>query len=315
MRLIRSAAEMAPAFEAVARLARANFKDAGLFLEKFVERARHVEVQLFGDGRGEVVALGERDCSAQRRNQKVVEETPAPHLGADTRAALIDSALRLGRAVAYRSAGTVEYVLDAATGAFYFLEVNTRLQVEHGVTEQVTGIDLVAWMVKLARGDAFALDVPTPQGASIQVRLYAEDPARQFQPCAGLLTEVVFPAHVRIETWVARGSEVPPNYDPMIAKLIVTGRDRAEAVVKLQRALADTRLAGIETNLRYLRAPVARARVRRRPVGHPQPGRVPLCAAGAGGAGAWRADQRAGLARPPAPLGWWACRPAAPWTT
>lgn len=254
MRLIRNAAEMTPAFEAVARLARANFKDAGLFLEKFVERARHIEVQLFGDGRGQVVALGERDCSAQRRNQKVVEETPAPHLPAETRAALIDSALRLGRAVAYRSAGTVEYVLDADTGAFYFLEVNTRLQVEHGVTEQVTGIDLVAWMVKLARGDDFSLEVPAPRGASIQVRLYAEDPARQFQPCAGLLTEVQFPADARIETWVARGSEVPPHYDPMIAKLIVTGRDRAEAVARLQQALAGTRLAGIETNLRYLRA-------------------------------------------------------------
>jgi len=254
MRLIRSAAEMAPAFEAVQRLATANFKDAGLFIEKFVERARHIEVQLFGDGRGEVVALGERDCSAQRRNQKVIEETPAPHLDATTRAALLDAAVRLGRAVHYRSAGTVEFVLDADTGAFYFLEVNTRLQVEHGVTEQVTGIDLVAWMLRLARGDVFTLDTPAPRGASIQVRLYAEDPARNFQPSAGLLTEVAFASGARIETWVATGSEVPPHYDPMIAKLIVTGSDRADAVVKLQAALADTRLAGIETNLRYLRA-------------------------------------------------------------
>ena len=254
MRLVRSAAEMAVAFEAVARLARSNFKDAGLFIEKFVEQARHIEVQLFGDGRGQVVALGERDCSAQRRNQKVVEETPAPHLSATTRAAMMAAAVRLAQAVSYRSAGTVEYVLDERSGEFYFLEVNTRLQVEHGVTEQVTGIDLVAWMLRLARGDQFELTVPEPQGASIQVRLYAEDPARQFQPCAGLLTEVVFPADVRIETWVGRGSEVPPNYDPMIAKLIVTGRDRADAVLKLQRALADTRLSGIETNLRYLRA-------------------------------------------------------------
>jgi len=258
MRLIRSAAEMAPAFEAVQRLASANFKDAGLFLEKFVERARHIEVQLFGDGRGHVVALGERDCSAQRRNQKVVEETPAPGLSDATRHALHTAAVRLGQAVAYRSAGTVEFVLDADTSAFYFLEVNTRLQVEHGVTEQVFGIDLVAWMVQLARGDldsgALTLDVPTPQGASIQVRLYAEDPARQFQPCAGTLTEVVFPTDARIETWVGAGSEVPPNYDPMIAKLIVTGSDRADAVHRLQAALADTRLAGIETNLRYLRA-------------------------------------------------------------
>jgi urea carboxylase len=257
MRLIRSDAEMGPAFEAVQRLAQANFKDAGLFLEKFVERARHIEVQLFGDGRGTVVALGERDCSAQRRNQKVIEETPAPDLSDVTRAALQQTAVRLAEAVNYRSAGTVEYVLDADTGAFYFLEVNTRLQVEHGVTEQVTGVDLVAWMLKLARGDDFALHVPTPQGASIQVRLYAEDPARNFQPCAGGLTEVVFPADARIETWVATGSEVPPHYDPMIAKLIVTGRDRFDAVAKLQAALAATRLGGIETNLRYLRAVVA----------------------------------------------------------
>ena len=257
MRLIRSDAEMGPAFEAVQRLAQANFKDAGLFLEKFVERARHIEVQLFGDGRGTVVALGERDCSAQRRNQKVIEETPAPGLSEETRAALQHTAVRLAEAVNYRSAGTVEYVLDADTGAFYFLEVNTRLQVEHGVTEQVTGVDLVAWMLKLARGDDFALHVPAPQGASIQVRLYAEDPARNFQPCAGGLTEVVFPSDARIETWVATGSEVPPNYDPMIAKLIVTGRDRADAVAKLQTALAATRLAGIETNLRYLRTVTA----------------------------------------------------------
>ncbi|MET0542692.1 MAG: urea carboxylase [Variovorax sp.] len=254
MRLVRDAAELAPAFEAVQRLAQANFKDAGLFLEKFVERARHIEVQVFGDGAGKVIALGERDCSAQRRNQKVVEETPAPHLDAATRTALLEAAVRLGKAVSYRSAGTVEFVLDADTQAFYFLEVNTRLQVEHGVTEQVTGVDLVGWMVRLARGEQFALTAPGPQGASIQVRLYAEDPARNFQPSAGRLTDVAFPANARIETWVATGSEVPPNYDPMIAKLIVTGRDRADAVQKLQAALADTRLAGIETNLRYLRA-------------------------------------------------------------
>lgn len=257
MRLVRSEAELAPAFEAVARLARANFKDAGLFLEKFVERARHVEVQLFGNGRGDVVALGERDCSAQRRNQKVIEETPAPGLDAATRTQLLETAGRLGRAVGYRSAGTVEFVLDADSGAFYFLEVNTRLQVEHGVTEQVTGIDLVAWMVRLARGDDFELAAPVPRGASIQVRLYAEDPARNFQPSAGLLTEVRFPPGVRVETWVGAGSEVPSHYDPMIAKLIVTGTDRADAVAQLQAALLATRLAGIETNLRYLRAVVA----------------------------------------------------------
>jgi urea carboxylase len=259
MRLVRSPADLAAAFEAVQRLASGNFKDAGLFLEKFVERARHVEVQVFGDGHGRVVTLGERDCSAQRRNQKVMEETPAPHLPDATRAALTAAAVRLAQAVAYRSAGTVEFVLDADSGAFYFLEVNTRLQVEHGVTEQVTGVDLVEWMVALARhgGTGFDLQAPAPRGVSIQARLYAEDPARQFQPCAGLLTEVHFPDDVRVETWVAGGTEVPPHYDPMLAKLIVTAPDRPAAVAALQAALAATRLAGIETNLRYLRAVAA----------------------------------------------------------
>lgn len=254
MRLVRNEAELDAAYEAVERLARTNFKDAGLFLEKFVERARHIEVQLFGDGRGHVVALGERDCSAQRRNQKVIEETPAPGLLPETRAALLEAAVRLGQAVSYRSAGTVEYVLDADTGAFYFLEVNTRLQVEHGVTEQVTGVDLVEWMVKLARGDQWTLQAPTPKGASIQVRLYAEDPARNFQPSAGVLTEVHYPSDVRLDGWVETGTEVPPYYDPMLAKLIVTADTREQAVAKLHQALNDTRLAGIETNLRYLRA-------------------------------------------------------------
>ncbi|WP_370652536.1 urea carboxylase [Aquabacterium sp.] len=254
MRLVRNEAELGAAYGAVERLARSNFKDAGLFLEKFVEHARHIEVQLFGDGRGHVVALGERDCSAQRRNQKVIEETPAPHLKPETRDALLKAAVRLGQAVNYRSAGTVEYVLDADTGAFYFLEVNTRLQVEHGVTEQVTGVDLVEWMVGLARGDQLNLQAPEPKGASIQVRLYAEDPSRNFQPSAGVLTEVVFPTDVRVDTWVDTGTDVPPHYDPMIGKLIVTADTREEAVAKLQQALMDTRLAGIETNLRYLRA-------------------------------------------------------------
>ncbi|RZS54908.1 urea carboxylase [Sphaerotilus mobilis] len=260
MRRVDDAAALGEAWASVQRLAQANFKDAGLYVEKFITRARHIEVQVFGDGRGQVIALGERDCSAQRRHQKVVEETPAPHLDAATRADLCACAVRLAQAVSYRSAGTVEFVLDADSGAFHFLEVNTRLQVEHGVTEQVTGVDLVAWMVKLARGDAFELVAPEPRGAAIQVRLYAEDPARQFQPSAGLLTEVVWPdpaSGVRVDGWVARGTDVPPHYDPMLAKLIVTGRDRTDALARLRAALAETRLGGIATNLGYLRALVA----------------------------------------------------------
>ena len=260
MQLCRDPATLEAMFEAVCRLSRNNFKDSGVYLEKFVERARHIEVQIFGDGRGTVVALGERDCSAQRRNQKVVEETPAPGLSAALRRSLFDAAERLGRAVNYQSAGTVEFVYDEAADAAYFLEVNTRLQVEHGVTEEVTGIDLVEWMIRQAAGETLPLAEQAgraPQGAlpgaAIQVRVYAEDPGRNFRPCSGILTEVAFPADARVETWVERGSEVTPFYDPLVAKIIVTGRDRAEALARLRDALARCRLSGIETNLGYLR--------------------------------------------------------------
>ena len=259
MRLVADADDLVAAFVSVERLARANFNDVGIYLERYVEQARHIEVQIFGDGRGGVIALGERDCSVQRRHQKVIEETPAPHLAGATRRSLLDTAIRLGEGVQYASAGTVEFLLDDATGAFYFLEVNTRLQVEHGVTEEVTGIDLVQWMVQQAAGELPPLaDLAVrPRGSAIQVRLYAENPSRDFQPCSGLLTEVAFPADVRVETWVETGSEVPVFYDPMLAKLIVKGATRSDALRKLQDALAHTRLAGIQTNLEYLREVIA----------------------------------------------------------
>ncbi|HEY4187886.1 MAG TPA: urea carboxylase, partial [Polyangia bacterium] len=256
MRRCASPDELATGYDAVARLARANFKDSGLFLEKLVERARHVEVQIFGDGKGVVVALGERYCSLQRRNQKVIEETPAPGLPPDVRKALCAAAVRLGGATSYRSAGTVEFVVDAATGAFSFLEVNTRIQVEHGITEEVTGIDIVEWMVRLAAGDRPALESASPRaaGAAIEARLYAEDPGRGFQPSCGLLTEVSFPSHVRVETWVDAGTEVTPHYDPMLAKLIATAPTRQQAIDELRAALAATRIGGVETNRAYLHA-------------------------------------------------------------
>jgi urea carboxylase len=254
MRRCADAAALADAFESVRRLAASAFKQNGIYLEKFVRRARHIEVQIFGDGRGHVVALGERDCSAQRRNQKVIEETPAPGLSGELRRALMDSAVRLTRAAGYQSAGTVEFVFDAADQKYYFLEVNTRLQVEHGVTEEVTGVDLVEWMIRQAAGE---LDLTgfqaQPHGAAIQVRLYAEDANQNFKPSSGVLTEMVFPAHARVETWVGRGSEISPFYDPMIAKIIVHAATRPAAVAALQRALAETRVAGIESNLDYLR--------------------------------------------------------------
>ncbi|MBW8780977.1 MAG: urea carboxylase [Verrucomicrobia bacterium] len=258
MQLIRKPAELPAAFAAVGRLAKNNFKEGGVFLEKFVEHARHIEVQIFGDSRGHVVALGERDCSVQRRNQKVIEETPAPGLAADQRARLWASAARLGNAAGYRNAGTVEYVYDNTTGDFYFLEVNTRLQVEHGVTEEVTGVDLVEWMLRSAAGELdLSNHVSAPAGASIQVRIYAEDPGKNFQPAAGVLTDVHFATAARIETWIERGTEVSAFYDPLLAKIIVKGRDRAEALARLENALADTRLHGLETNLDYLRQIIA----------------------------------------------------------
>lgn len=261
MRVCYSADELADAFDAVVRLGKNNFSDAGVFIEKYIERARHLEVQIFGDGEGEVIALGVRDCSVQRRNQKVLEETPAPHLPDGMEAALCAAAIKLGKAVNYRSAGTVEFVYDSAAKRFYFLEVNTRLQVEHGVTEQVWGVDLVRWMIELAAGDLPPLNELaaglTPQGHAVQARVYAEDPGRQFQPSPGLLTDVAFPLDdrrtLRIDSWVEAGCEVPPFFDPMLAKIITWQPTRAQAIACLDAALAATRLYGVETNRQYLR--------------------------------------------------------------
>jgi urea carboxylase len=254
MSLCADAAALAAAFDGVQRTARASFGDARVYLERFVSGARHVEVQLFGDGKGRVIALGERDCSLQRRNQKVLEETPAPGLPETVRYRLHEAAVNLGRAVSYRSAGTVEFIYDAEREEFYFLEVNTRLQVEHPVTEAVFGIDLVEWMIRQAAGETVIPATPlAPHGAAMEVRLYAEIPHADFRPSAGLLTEVHFP-ETRVDTWIETGVEVTSFYDPMLAKIIVAAPDRPAAIAKLQQALAATRVAGIETNLAYLRA-------------------------------------------------------------
>lgn len=253
-----SEAELINAYESVKRLGQNFFSDSGVFLERFVDNARHVEVQIFGDGNGNVLALGERDCSLQRRNQKVVEETPAPNLPAATRAKLLAASVSLGQMVNYRSAGTIEYIYDPARDEFYFLEVNTRLQVEHPITEACTGVDLVEWMILTAAGTPPKLDIEiNPKGAAIEVRLYAEDPVRDFQPSPGVLTDVHFSESARIDTWVATGTEVSPYYDPMIAKIIVYGKDRADAISKMSAALNKTRAAGIATNLDYLRQIIA----------------------------------------------------------
>ncbi|WP_313512721.1 urea carboxylase [Pseudomonas sp.] len=261
MRVCRSAQELADAFDAVKRLGQNNFSDSGVFIEKYIQRARHLEVQVFGDGQGEVLALGVRDCSVQRRNQKVLEETPAPNLPAGMAEELCAAAIKLAKAVSYRSAGTVEFVYDSEAERFYFLEVNTRLQVEHGVTEQVWGVDLVRWMIELASGDLPPLAELAkglkPSGHAIQARLYAEDPGRDFQPSPGLLNAVDFPLAdgkaLRIDTWVEAGCEIPPYFDPMIAKLITWQATREAAATALDQALADSLLYGVETNSQYLR--------------------------------------------------------------
>ena len=257
LQLCHSEVELAQVFPSVQRLSLNNFSQGGLYLERYVESARHIEVQIFGDGQGNIWVLGERDCSVQRRNQKVIEETPAPGISPALRQDLHGAALRLGQSIQYQSAGTVEFIFDVDRQQFYFLEVNTRLQVEHGVTEAVWGIDLVEWMIRLAAGERDFLAVDrSPKGHAIQVRLYAEDPGKNFQPSAGLLTQVTFPemtSGVRCDTWIASGIEVTPYYDPLVAKLIVHGDDRADAITQMQAVLDKTQLAGIETNLDYLR--------------------------------------------------------------
>jgi urea carboxylase len=255
MQLCHDAQTLRERFAAVQRTARASFGDARVYLECFVAEARHIEVQIFGNGRGGVVALGERDCSLQRRNQKVFEETPAPGISAEMRTKLHRAAVALGQSVAYESAGTVEFIYDVERRDFYFLEVNTRLQVEHPVTEAVFGVDLVEWMIRQAAGEDVldGLEL-TPKGAAIEVRLYAENPNAGFRPSAGRLTRVEFPSDARIDGWIETGVEVTPFYDPMLAKVIVAADTRANAIAKMVKALDETMIAGIETNLDYLRA-------------------------------------------------------------
>lgn len=256
---------LARAWDSVTQISQNNFSDGSLFLEKYIEQARHIEVQVFGDGCGGAISLGERDCSAQRRNQKVIEETPAPNLTDAVRKHLHSTARTLLSAVEYRSAGTVEFLFDATSEGFFLLEVNTRLQVEHGVTEMVWSVDLVRWMVELGAGQlaplvALERDL-RPQGHAIQARLYAEDPGKSFQPSAGLLTEVLLPPaeprHLRVDHWIESGVEVSPLFDPMLGKIIAHGHDRNSALEQLTQAVWAASLRGIETNLSYLRALLA----------------------------------------------------------
>ncbi len=255
MRVVSRAQDFSAALHASRREALAAFGDDAMVLERFVERPRHVEVQVLADGRGQVVHLGERECSIQRRHQKVVEETPSPALDSESRASLWAAGVSAARAASYRNAGTVEFLLDAS-GRFFFLEMNTRLQVEHAVTEAVTGLDLVRLQIEIAAGSApLAQSDVTLRGHALECRVYAEDPARGHLPSAGTVLHLVPPEGpgVRFDSGVGVGSEVSVHYDPMLAKVITWGRDRAEAVARMQASLERMVLLGVATNLRHLR--------------------------------------------------------------
>ena len=245
MRVVRSRAELDEAVAAARREAQSAFGDDRIYLERYLERPRHIEVQLLADLHGAVLALGERDCSVQRRHQKVLEESPAPGLEPELRARLTDAAIRFARAIGYAGAGTAEFVVDGSE--FYFLELNGRIQVEHPVTEVVTGIDLVQWQLRIARGEQLELR-PESHGAAVEVRLYAEDP-RTFLPQAGRIEVLRLPTSIRVDAGVAAGDEVGIGYDPLIAKLIAGGSTRGEALDRLAAALADTEVEGVTTNL------------------------------------------------------------------
>jgi acetyl/propionyl-CoA carboxylase alpha subunit len=253
MRIVRTTSELDDALEAARREAKAAFGDDRVYLERYLERPRHIEVQLLADAHGTVLALGERDCSVQRRHQKVLEESPSPALDADLRAQMSDAAVRFARAIGYRSAGTAEFVVDGRE--FFFLELNGRIQVEHPVTEAVTGVDLVQWQIRIARGEQLDL-TPTLHGHAVEVRLYAEDP-RTFLPQAGRIERLRLPASVRVDAGVAEGDEIGTGYDSMIAKLIASGDTRDEAFDRLAAALTTTEVGGLQTNLPFLRWLVA----------------------------------------------------------
>ena len=249
MRVVREPAELDEALAAARREAKAAFGDERVFCERYVERPRHVEIQLLGDSQGTIVALGERECSIQRRHQKVLEEAPSPALDPQLRAQMSEAAVAFARAIGYRSAGTAEFMLDGRD--FWFLELNGRIQVEHPVTELVTGADLVVEQLRIAQGEPLQAE-PRLVGHAVEVRLYAEDP-RTFLPQTGRLERLRLPHGIRVDAGVEEGDEVGTAYDPLIAKLIAHGSTRDDALDRLAAALAETEVGGVVTNLPFLR--------------------------------------------------------------
>ncbi len=256
MKIVARESELAEALASAGREGKSSFGDARILAEKYIPRARHLEVQIVGDGKGHVVHLFERDCSVQRRHQKIIEEAPAPRLPAAMRARLHEIGVNAGKAVDYRGAGTVECLYDGADGV-WFMEMNTRLQVEHPVSEAITGIDLVEWQLRIAAGEPMPLKQEDiiERGHAFEARLYAENPDNNFSPSIGRLSGLRLPEGLaRIDSGVEQGQEITPYYDPMIAKIIVHGETRDEALARLRAALEDTRVAGIESNARFLHA-------------------------------------------------------------
>ena len=264
MRIARTDGEARDGFRSATSEAKSSFGDERVFIEKFIEHPRHIEIQVLADGHGNVVYLGERECSIQRRHQKVIEEAPSPFIDAKIRRAMGEQAVALAKAVGYRSAGTVEFVMDAGHN-FYFLEMNTRLQVEHPVTEMVTGLDLVEQMIRIAAGEKLGLaqrDVKV-KGWAIEARIYAEDPFRNFLPSIGRLTRYRPPAAgpgLRVDTGVFEGAEISMFYDPMIAKLVTAGKTRVEATARMRAALDDFYIRGVSHNISFLNALLAHPR-------------------------------------------------------
>ncbi|MEW5923006.1 MAG: ATP-grasp domain-containing protein [Candidatus Zixiibacteriota bacterium] len=254
MRIVRSVENLIESLESAIREAGSAFGDGRVYLEKYLERPRHIEIQILTDSHGNAVYLGERECSIQRRHQKVIEESPSPIMSEELRQKMGEAAVNIARESGYLGAGTVEFLVDQDLN-FYFLEVNTRLQVEHPVTEMVTGVDLVREQIRIAEGRPMTLTQESigSRGHAIECRIYAEDPHQNFMPSTGTITEYREPSGpgIRVDSGVVAGSEIPMFYDPIISKLIVWGRDRKEAIDRMRRALTEYRISGVHTTIGF----------------------------------------------------------------
>lgn len=256
IRIVRKKEELKEAFLSAQSETKAAFGDDSMYMEKLIEGARHVEVQILGDSFGNVIHLGERDCSLQRKNQKVLEETPCEVLSESTRAKICDSAVRAAKAAGYENAGTIEFLYDEDSDKYYFMEMNTRVQVEHPITEMVTGVDIVKEQIRIAAGEklSYTQDDIKISGHAIECRINAENPSRNFAPCPGTIDYLLMPSGgigLRVDSAIYQGYEIPPYYDSMLAKVIVHGRDRDEAIAKMKRALYEFIIEGVDTNIEY----------------------------------------------------------------